>query len=240
MVISCIKKTKKLQLWKQNTQCFVRNYDIPNWRSIMTNHRDIWLALHYRDWINSIRLSSLENKLWPLYKFLIRICGYLYLLTMASKSWLFFVPAAPLLPLCRDHQWPQWLSCRQSGNWVHHGANIERLCVHTQSIGWNFRKADRQPTADLPQVLFSFELINIEFSKSAPYTSSQVLLTHICSWVHTRKQSEVGVSHYRPRITLHVKNNYIVKTMIPFYTRFSIQRTNSLIDKVLECWLNAW
>ena len=240
MVTTCIKKTKKLQLWTQNTQCFVRNYDIPCRRSIMANHWDIWLALHCREWINSPRLSSLENKLWPLHKFRIRICGYVYLFTMTSKSWFFFVLAALLLPLCRDHRWPQRLSCRQSGCWVHHGTNIDELRGHTQSIGWNLKKADRQLPTHLPQVLFSFELINIKLSKPAPYTSSQVLLTHICSWVHTRKQSEVGVSHYRPRITLNVKNNYIVKTMIPIYTLFSIQRTKSFINKLLEYYLNAW
>ena len=233
-------KTKKLQLWTQNILCFVRNYDIPYWRSIVANHWDILLSLHCRDWINSPRLSSLENKLWPLHKFRIRICGYLYLFTMASKSCPLFVPAAPLLPRCRDNLWPQRLSCRQSGCWKQHWANIDGLCVHTQSIGWNLRKANRQPTADLPQVLFSFELINIELSKSAPHSGSQVLLTHICSWVHTRKQSEVGVSHYRPRITWNVKKNYIVKIMIPIYKLFSIQRTKSLIDKLLEYYLNAW
>ena len=33
------------------------------------NHWDIWLSLHCRDWINSVRLNSWGSKWWPPCKF---------------------------------------------------------------------------------------------------------------------------------------------------------------------------
>ena len=46
-----------------------------------------------------------------------RNLGCLYLSTLTYRFPL-FVPAAPLLPQCRDDLWPQRLSCRHSGKYM--------------------------------------------------------------------------------------------------------------------------
>ena len=74
----------------------------------MRNYWDIlWLSLHRRDWINSVRLSSWEKNLATPANLIWRNLGCWYLSSLTCRSCPLYILAAPLLPRCRDNLAPK-------------------------------------------------------------------------------------------------------------------------------------